>query len=207
MRQIKPLLIAILLLAAGLRLWQLDRVPQAAHVDEVMNAYVGEFIWHNGVDLYGNPWPVLYFDNFGDYPNVVPMYLSGLSTLLLGQNEFAIRLPIALFGIVGVLAVYYLTRLITKREKAALFAALTMAIFPWHIVLSRATAEGVTAATVFSLALYLLLTAFRSQRLSLRGLLAYALFFLTYLLYPSYRVVVPLALLPTFLLATNRKKN
>ncbi len=207
MNRAKLLLIAILLLAACLRLYQLGDVPRHVHIDEVMNAYVGQFIWQNGVDLYGNPWPVLYFDNFGDYPNVVPMYLSGLSTLLLGQNEFAIRLPIAIFGVLGVLAVYYLTRLLTRSERAALFASLTMAIFPWHIVLSRATAEGITAATVFSFGLYALLRSFQQGRLSFLSGVGYGLLFLTYLLYPSYRVVLPLTLLPTFWLTSNHKQR
>lgn len=135
-------LIVVIGLAAFFRLWKLQTLPRDAHVDEIMNAYVGQFTIRNGVDLYGNPWPILYFDNFGDFPNILPMYLSGLSTLLLGNFEWAIRLPIAIFGIFGVYMVYLLAKLVYTKHESALFAAFTLAVFPWHINLSRATAEG-----------------------------------------------------------------
>lgn len=200
------LLIAIILLASFLRLWKLDVLPFDAHVDEVMNAYIGKFTLQNGVDLYGNPWPILYFDNFGDYPNILPMYLSGIGVLLFGNNEFGMRMPIALFGIAGVFLVYLISKLLFAKKSSALFAALTMAIFPWHIVLSRATAEGVTAATVFLLGLYLFLRHLQNHHwLTLVG--TYLAWFLTYLLYPSYRIVVPLALLPTALMVKQKSKR
>lgn len=196
-------LIIIIGLAAFFRLWKLQTLPRDAHVDEIMNAYVGQFTIRNGVDLYGNPWPILYFDNFGDFPNILPMYLSGLSTLLFGNFEWAIRLPIAIFGIFGVYMVYLLAKLVYAKQESALFAALTLAIFPWHINLSRATAEGVTASSVFLLGIYLILR-YLPQKSRLLLIIGFLLMLLTYLLYPSYRITVPLALLPLFLLTKER---
>jgi 4-amino-4-deoxy-L-arabinose transferase-like glycosyltransferase len=145
----------------------------------------------------------LYFDNFGDYPNILPMYLSGIGVLLFGNHEFGMRVPIALFGILGVYLVYLISKLLFAKKSLALFAALTLAVFPWHIVLSRATAEGVTAASVFLLGLYLFLRHLKSNYwLTLFG--AYLAWFLTYLLYPSYRLVIPLVLLPTLLMSKHK---
>ena len=197
-------IILIVVLAAFLRLWKLDSLPFDTHVDEVMNAYIGNFTLKNGFDLYGNKWPILYFDNFGDYPNILPMYLSGLGILLLGNNEFGMRAPIAFFGIAGIILVYLVAKLIFQKESPALFAAFSLAIFPWHIVLSRATAEGVTASTVFILGIYLLLRNLPKKPL-LPLIIAWFILLVTYLLYPAYRIIVPLALLPTFLLSKDRK--
>src|SRR5258708_7842592 len=139
------LLICIFLLAFFLRTYKLGSVPYGLHEDEVMNGYVGRFILQNGKDLYGNRWPLLYFNNFGDYPNVIPMYLSGLSTYVFGINAFAIRFPIALAGALSVFPVYLIGRQIFVKKKYSLHTAFFLAILPWHIILSRSPAENVTS--------------------------------------------------------------
>ncbi len=184
------ILLAIFLLAAFLRLYRLGDVPFGLHEDEMMNGYVGRFILLNGKDLYANAWPLLYFDNFGDYPNVIPMYLSGIFTFLFGVNAFAIRFPIAIFGALFVFPMYALSKAIFKEEKYALLVAAAVAIMPWHIVLSRSTAENVTATFFYIVAL---LFAFRAQtKEKIPFIIAASLtFFLCYFLYPSYRILVP----------------
>ena len=197
-------LMVIVLLAGLLRLINLGSLPQSFHNDEVMNGYVGRFTLQNGVDLYGNKWPVLYFDNFGDYPNILPMYLSGLSTYLFGVNQFAVRFPIAIAGVLTVVVIYLIAKELFPKSNVPIISAFVLAVSPWHVVLSRATAEGVTASMVFLLALWILVKGIKNKRL-LWLLISYVLFGLTYLLYPSFRVFVPLALLPVFLLAKDRK--
>jgi 4-amino-4-deoxy-L-arabinose transferase-like glycosyltransferase len=199
-------LILIFLIGFFLRFYHLGSMPIATHLDEIMNAYVGKFTLINGVDLYGNKWPIFYFNNFGDYPNIIPMYLSGLSALLLGNTEFAIRLPIAIFGSLSIFIVYFLAKLFFKSKKTALFSALTIAVMPWHIVLSRATAEGVTAAFAFLVPLYFLLKN-RDKKISIASIVSFLFLIFTYLLYPSYRIIVPLALLPLSLLTNNKQKR
>lgn len=194
----------IVMLAAGLRFWNLGSLPFGFHSDEVMNGYVGRYILENGRDLYGNVWSMLYFDHFGDYPNVLPMYLSGFSALLYGSSVWAVRLPIALFGVATVMLVFTVSRWLWKSPWIGLIAALCLAVFPWHVILSRATAEGITASFVFLLGFFVL---FRSiERDQVKGVvLSIGLLLLTYLLYPGFRVGVPLALLPAFFFAANRQ--
>jgi len=186
---------AIFLLGLFLRTYHLATLPFYFHQDELMNGYVGRFIFQNGKDLYGNFFPLLYFDRFGDFPNVVPMYLSGLGTLVFGVNEFAVRFPIALIGSLTVLLFYFLGRLFFEDKRTALFCSFLLAICPWHITLSRATAEGVTALAVFTLGFYLALRGLKEDQKKL-FFLSFPFFFLTYFLYPGYRVFTPIALLP-----------
>lgn len=203
---VKPhlLLILIFLFAFALRTIALGNLPLRLHQDEIMNGYVGRYILLNGKDLHGNKWPVLYFDNFGDYPAVIPMYLSGIFTFIFGLNEFAVRFPIALFGSLAVFPVYLITKLISKNEKTSLFAAAAIAILPWHIVLSRATAEAIPGSTLYLLGLFSLLMAI-TQKKAKYLFISFIFFFSTYTFYHLFRVIVPFTLLPTFLLTKDRR--
>ncbi len=187
-----------------LRVYHLDNLPYSLHDDEVMNGYVGRFILQNGYDIQGNKFPLIYFNNFGDYPNIFPMYLSGAFTYLFGVNAFAIRLPIAILGVLSVVLIYFFTQWLFNKQSIAYLSALFLAVCPWHIMLSRATAEGITASFIFMLGLFLLFKAIEKNKLSWSLLFAYLLIFATYLLYPGFRVLTPLVLLPTFLLTKNK---
>lgn len=199
------ILFIIFTLSLFLRLYWLGEIPHGFHADEVMNGYVGRFIILNGKDLYGNLWPLFYFDRFGDFPPVLPMYLSGLATFVFGVNEFAVRFPSALFGALFVFPVFFLGRLIFRNGKVALIASLLAAILPWHIVLSRATSEGILGLTVFSFALFLLLRGLHTED-KLLIISSLAIMAITYFLYPSFKILTPLALLPSpFLTKTTQK--
>jgi 4-amino-4-deoxy-L-arabinose transferase-like glycosyltransferase len=197
------LLLIILGVAAFFRLYHLGDLPQGFHNDEVMNGYVGRYTLQNGVDLYGNKWPFLYFDNFGDYPNILPMYVSGLSTYFFGVNEFAVRFPIAMAGIISVGLAYLITLQLTGSRTSSLLAALGLAVLPWHIVLSRATAEAVLASSVYLAGLWLLMRSVKIQKIT-PLFSAAGLFGLTYLLYPSFRIFIPLSLVPLVFLYRKR---
>lgn len=203
LKQCLPLLIAFTL-ALGLRMVILGSFPVHLHQDEIMNGYVGRFILQNGRDLHGNAWPLIYFDNFGDYPAVIPMYLSGIFTYIFGVNEFAVRFPIAAAGALAVIPVYFIVKLISKDNKTAVFAAFVLAIMPWHIVLSRATAEAIPGSTLYLFGLLFLLLA-RNKR-NYKLLIPSAIFFFsTYAFYHLFRVVVPLTILPSVLLIKDRR--
>lgn len=202
----KIILLIIFSVALFLRLYQLNDVPKGFYEEEVTNAYVGRFILQNGKDLFGHVFPLLYFDKFGDYPPVLPLYLSGLSTYFFGFTEFAARFPIALIGALTVIPVYLLGLLIFESPVLGLVSALVIAISPWSVVLSRTTAEGVVAFFVFAYALYFFLGVFEHKNIR-RLILSIGLFVLTYFLYPGTRILVPLTLLPLPFFAKNRKQK
>ncbi|KKU96071.1 MAG: hypothetical protein UY27_C0004G0001, partial [Candidatus Gottesmanbacteria bacterium GW2011_GWA1_48_13] len=139
------------------RLYKLGSLPLGLYEEEVTNAYVGRFILQNGVDPYGNRFPLLYFDKFGDYPPVLPLYLSGLSTFIFGFTEFAARFSIALIGALTIFPVYGLAFLIFQNKWWGIFAGTIVAILPWHVVLSRTSAEGIIGLAAYALALYLVI--------------------------------------------------
>lgn len=198
------LFVIVILIAAAFRFWNLADLPHGFHSDEVMNGYVGRYILETGKDLYGNPWPLLYFDHFGDYPNVIPMYWSGLSVWLFGSSVWAVRFPIALAGVLTAAVAFALSRWLWKSPWIAFFSGLLVAIFPWHILLSRATAEIITGSLVFLSGFFLMWRSIETKKLP--GIfLSFLVLLFTYLLYPSFRIIVPLALLPTVLFAHTKR--
>lgn len=201
-------LFLIFALALFLRIFHLEQVPFGLHEDEMMNGYVGRFILLNGKDLYSNNWPLLYFDNFGDYPNVIPMYISGLFTFIFGVSAFAVRFPIALVGSLIVFPVYKIALYLFKNSKFALLAATLIAITPWHIILSRSTAENILATTIYFFGVFFLLKWIHEKKPTVPAILLAVLFLaLTYVLYPGYRIVTPLTVLLSILFGANKKQR
>lgn len=201
----KFLLGVIFIIALALRIYRLVDIPFSFGSDEVTNAYVGRYILLNGKDLYGNSWPLLYFDKFGDYPPVLPMYLAALPTFLFGVNIFASRFMSALIGSLIIFPIYSLAQCIFKNKKIALLSAFIIAIMPWHIMLSRAGAECVLGLTIFTTGIALVLNVFINNKISLVGLF---LLFLSYFVYPSFRILSPLVLLPlAFMSYKNNSKK
>lgn len=192
---VKRLLILIFILALVLRVHDLATFPANFHFDEVFNTYVGRYILTNLKDPYGNFFPLLYFDLRGDYPPTFPMYFSGIATFIFGINEFSARIPFALFGAFTVFPIYLFTDLLFKNKRISLLSALFIAILPWHLVLSRASAESIAGTTVLLFGLYLLFKSILENKVRLLWV-ACLLLFLTYFIYPSFRVLTPLTLLP-----------
>lgn len=193
----------IFFLALFLRLYKLNVLPWGFYEEEVTNAYVGRFIFENGKDLYGNSWPFLYFDKFGDYPPVLPLYLAGLSTYIFGFTEFSARFSTALIGALSVFPLFGLALFLLKDKRASLLAALLLAISPWHVVLSRTSAEGIIGFSVYTWGLLWVIGGIGEGNIrKIRW--AIALFFLGYFLYPGLRIIVPLTLLPLPLFAKQK---
>src|SRR5438034_10917863 len=65
------------------------------------------------------------------------MYAAALSVKVSGLSEGTIRLPMALAGVVDVVLVYFIGRLLLRRELPAIAAAVLLALTPAHFIHSR----------------------------------------------------------------------
>ncbi|HSA84389.1 MAG TPA: glycosyltransferase family 39 protein [Patescibacteria group bacterium] len=201
------LLCTIVLISLSFRLYHLGEMPSGFHRDEVIAGYAGRFIFENGRDFYGNVLPLLYIDKYGDYPPALPAYVSGITTYLFGSTVFAVRFPVAVIGALTCLLFYLLAKELFKKREVALIAAFLLAIIPWHLVLSRATAEGIIALPIVLGGLVFLIRFLQKQQI-ISLVIFVSLFFLTYFFYPSYRVLIPLLLLPVpFLFALTKRSR
>lgn len=129
-----------LVLGAFFRLYKLDSFPPSLFSDEVDAGYQAKVFLEQKTDYFGNPWPV-HFQSFADWRTPVLIYSMALSFKLFGVSAFTLRLPAAIFGILGLLALYLLVKKITKNKLLALSALALMAFSPWHIHYSRVAFE------------------------------------------------------------------
>jgi 4-amino-4-deoxy-L-arabinose transferase-like glycosyltransferase len=195
----------IIILAIVIRFYHLGSLPANMQEDEVMTGYVGRYILQNGVDVYGNKWPLLYFNKFGDFYIIGPIYLKGLATYLFGTNAFAVRFPTALFGALTVLPVYLLSSLLFQSTLVGLCSAFAVAVMPWTIPLGRASSEGILGGFFFLMGVYHLLAGYRKEKITpiiLGGL--YILF--TFWIYHNYRLLSSLFVLGFIVLMIFERK-
>jgi 4-amino-4-deoxy-L-arabinose transferase-like glycosyltransferase len=127
MSRSRVFLFLIVLLAAVLRLWQLDNLPPGLYHDEAYNGLDALSLvqgktfpqFYEGWELYAqeahgeNPpvptrWPLFFEGNYGREP--LHVYLMALSIWLFGPTPFAIRLVPALSGVLAVLLTYVATK-------------------------------------------------------------------------------------------------
>jgi len=141
----------IILVATFLRFYHLGQNPPSLTWDEAAWGYNAYSLGIDGKDEYGRFLPYDYLESFGDFKPPVYAYLALLPVKLFGLNEFAVRFPSAFFGVLTILATYFLVKEIFGKRGIALLSALFLAISPWHIMLSRAAFEA-NVATFFIIA-------------------------------------------------------
>lgn len=142
----KKLLVLIIILASFLRLWKLDQVPVSMFSDELDVGYQAYSILKTGKDYSENVLP-LHFESQAEYRTPLYIYASIPTVAILGITPYGVRLPAAIFGILGVYALYLLSNQIISRKFSGwdldfgLLPALLLTISPWHIQYSRAAFE------------------------------------------------------------------
>lgn len=159
-------LLAILLLALSVRLYELDRLPAGMYFDEAV-------MLEEAVRIADEPsrtpvfLPSIAAPSFFPIPIAVVVELTGVS-ITTG------RLVAAAFGVAGVAAVFLLARLVMGTSMG-LVAAFVMAVTRWDMNWSRIGMHGITATSSAALTAYLTLRAIRNGRVSDFGLAGAAL--------------------------------
>ncbi|HEX5478330.1 MAG TPA: glycosyltransferase family 39 protein [Dehalococcoidia bacterium] len=149
------LLVAITAVAGVLRLVLLGNVPYGIHPDE---AQVGtdahRILAHGWIGVYT---PAALGQPSGH------AYLTTPSIWLLGNNAFALRLPLALVGLAAIPLLYLLVRVAIGRVEAA-FASGMLAVSYWHLFYSRVAHWSISYGTVVLAVLLCLMLGLRGGR-------------------------------------------
>ncbi len=172
-------LLTILLLAAGLRFWQLGELPPGLYHDEAYNGLdalsllSGETFpqFYEGWELYAQdahaerppvatPYPVFFEGNFGREP--LHVYLMALSIWLAGATPFAVRAVPAAAGVLAVLTTFLAARALIppdRRDRWAgvltpILAALTLTILYPAVHFSRFGIRAMLFVPCATLAVY-----------------------------------------------------
>lgn len=141
-------LLAILLLASWLRLTRLSDIPAGFYCDEAGNLYNSASILRTGRDETGARLPLYIWSFDTSYKNPVFIYAEMIPVALFGATPFAARLTAAAFGIGAVIGIFFLGQAMVGTS-VGLFAALLLAVLPWHLHFSRIAFELIAFPTVF----------------------------------------------------------
>lgn len=195
----------ILIIASFLRLYHLESVPPSPSLDEVSIGYNAYSILKTGKDEYGYFLPIL-LRAYDDYRPALYVYLVVPFVSVLGLQVFAVRLPSVLLSIGTVIAVYFLGKALFDTEKnknfatwIGLFAALFLAISPWHIYISRLGHE-VNAGLSLSIFAILFFIHGVKKRNKLLFLLSTVIFSLSFYTYQSEKIFTPFMIILLVLL-------
>ena len=139
------LLIAIVFLSAFSRLYHLDINPPSLYSDEVDIGYQVKSFLSTGKDYQGNKFP-LQFHSFSDVRTSLPIYSTALVSFIPGVSlDLAIRLTPAIFSLLSIILIYFLTNNLfalfkIKTENGlepGIWASLSLSLLPWHYTYSR----------------------------------------------------------------------
>ena len=129
----------VLLVAASLRLWQLDRVPPGFHVDEAFHLLNAQTI------AQGKAFPVFITGNYGNEPLFA--YLSSITLTLVGPVTWAGRLTAAWAGLIGVAFTIRVGAEMFPRQGVGTLAGLMLATLYSHLHFSRYGSQPILTAT------------------------------------------------------------
>lgn len=128
--------LAIVALAAVLRLARLGESPPGLNVDEAVNAWNAYCLLTTGTDQHGVNWPIFDSRGFGQGMTTLYLYLLIPFQAVAGLTVASGRLPAAFGGIATVLLLYYVGRRLFG-SSVGLVAAGLLAVNPWHLQQSR----------------------------------------------------------------------
>ncbi len=153
------LVVAVLLLGTGLRIYQLADAPSSAGWDPA-------FYGVDALQILAGERPVYFASNFGR--EVLYSYLVAGMFAAIGSSDFALHLTTALCSVVTIAATYRVAAelLATRGRKpthyaGGLIAAAIVATSYWHIVWSRFGVRAVLTPTFICLVVYFLVRGLR----------------------------------------------
>jgi 4-amino-4-deoxy-L-arabinose transferase-like glycosyltransferase len=146
--------IALLLVAFAMRTAWLAEVPPGLHHDEVIYASIAE-------KALGGGWSIFYAEGQGREGFYIPFLAAALKWL--GTGTFALRVPSVFLSVLGLCAVYALTRRLFG-SFAALFALAEMSFTFWSLFPGRVALRAVTEPLVAALAAYALWKAISNSK-------------------------------------------
>lgn len=149
--------LCIMAVAVGFRLYGLDTTPPGLHPNEAMNGTDAVEAWESG------EFRIFYPDNNGREGLFIN--LQAVSVHFLGNTPFALRLVSALVGILTVLGTYLLARRLFDNWELAAIAAFLMAVGFWHVNFSRIGFRAIMAPLCSVWALYYIYKGIETTRI------------------------------------------
>lgn len=144
----------ILFIAFLVRLFPLN-FP-ALTFEEARVAHRGYLLSTQGVDELGRKFPIL-FNSSIDYQFPLTSYVTSVGELIFGKNDFAVRAPFILIGVLLVLITYRISQAFSINRVFNLSVAILVAFSPPLVFLSKIPNETILLTFNLMLLLYLII--------------------------------------------------
>lgn len=191
MRKRYFILLAVILLGTFLRFYRIADFPVQLNHDEVSQLYDGISIAQTGKDIYGNFLPTI-LPSVNDFKSPFYTYATALTFLILGDHEWIIRIPGAVFGVLIIIAAYLFVLKLLGNWRIALLSSFFASISSSEIFFSRKSFENMAGIFFMLVAFYCLLTYLQKQKsmkLLYIGMTLLAMGMYTYF---SHAIIIPL---------------
>lgn len=136
----KTFILLSVIFILALRLYQFGNIPEGFHADEAAFGYNTYSLIKTGRDEYGKQLPLV-LKSFSDDKAAGYSYLSIPSVFLFGLTQFAVRLPSAIVGIIGIFVFYGIAQLLTGDKSISTITAILIGVSAPSITLSRVQSE------------------------------------------------------------------
>jgi 4-amino-4-deoxy-L-arabinose transferase-like glycosyltransferase len=144
--RVQLIAVAIVALAAAMRLWRFDDLPGGLLLDEAFNGV-------DILDVLAGAHPVFFTRNFGREPFFI--YQQVLTVWALGTSPFALRIVGFAWGLLAVPTTYVAVRRLAGTVPA-LAAAFWIATAPWPVIFSRIGLRTIAIPALVAIAVYAL---------------------------------------------------
>jgi 4-amino-4-deoxy-L-arabinose transferase-like glycosyltransferase len=158
----KFVLIAVILLAAFLRIYQLGNIPYGTTDDETAYIYNAYSIWETGKDITGKFMPLSFNAHSPESPTGI--YLTAPFVGIIGLNLFSGRILAALLGVGSVILLFLLADFLFKNKWIGIISALLYTISPWALQFSREFWDVDFASFFFLLGIYIFISNVKSSK-------------------------------------------
>lgn len=186
------LIFLIVLLGLIVRLYQLSDIPPSLSWDEASLGYNAYTIATSFYDEHGEFLPLARFIAFGDYKPPGYIYSAAPFVALFGLDEFSVRFPSVLGGVLSIIVAFFLAKELFQNTKIALISSLFVAVSPWAIHFSRAAFESNLAMFFNLLGVYFFIV---SRHKGSVIVFSYIFFILSFYTFNANRIIAPLLLI------------
>lgn len=148
------ILLIILIIASFLRLYNVKEIPPGFYPDEAIYANNGVEAWETG------DFKIFYTENNGReglWPNIIGFFIINF-----GHEPWISRSIAAIFGILTVWGIYFLTKELFQNRNISLFSTFLIATSFWHILFSRIGFRAIMAPAFLVWSIYFLLASLRN---------------------------------------------
>ena len=184
------LFILIIILFLVTRLYKINEIPASLYWDEASIAYNAYSITQNGQDEWGDFLP-LHLRAFGEFKLPVYIYTVSLFQMILGFNEWSLRLPAVVFSLGTIIVIYLIGKNMFYSITTGLLGAFILTVTPGYFIFSRTGYEATAGLFFFMLGVYVFFKSLQMPKLLLFSAISLALSMYSY---NSFRLLVPLAL-------------